>query len=129
MLLSVNATANPTAEWVAQQITEAFPCDQTPRCLLRDGDGVYGTIFSRRLPAIGIRDRPVAPHSPWQNGYVERYIGSIGRECLDHDVILGEAHLRRALYEYAKYCNAARTLLVLARIIHDGWRAWSKPLI
>jgi transposase InsO family protein len=115
LLVLVNVTANPTAEWVARQITEAFPWDQAPRYLLRDRDSVYGTIFKRRLRAMGIRDRPIAPRSPWQNGHVERLIGSIRRECLDHVVVLGEAHLRRVLTEYANYYNAARTHLALGR--------------
>jgi transposase InsO family protein len=76
-----NATTNPTAEWIARQITEAFPCDQAPRYLLRDRDRSYGAAVRRRLQAMGIRDHPTAPRSPWQNGHVERLIGSIRREC------------------------------------------------
>jgi transposase InsO family protein len=83
-------TAHPTAEWVAQQMTEAFPWDTAPRYLVRDRDAVYGHVVRRRLRALGIRDRPTAPRSPWQNAYVERLIGSIRRECLDHMIVLGE---------------------------------------
>ena len=82
-------TANPTAEWIAQQISEAFPWDEAPRYLVRDRDTSYGAAVTRRLQAMGIRDRPITPHSPWQNGHVERLIGSIRRECLDHVVVLG----------------------------------------
>ena len=108
-LVWVNVTAHPTAEWIARQITEAFPWDQAPRYLIRDRDSVYGGAFVRRLSAIGIRDHPIAPRSPWQNAYVERLIGTIRRECLDHVVVWGEAHLRRFLIAYAYYYNHART--------------------
>jgi transposase InsO family protein len=108
-LMWVNVTANPTAEWIAQQITEAFPWDQAPHHLLRDRDGFYGAAVIRRLQAMGIRDHPIAPRSPWQNGHVERLIGSIRRDCLDHVIVFGEAHLRRTLAEYATYYNKLRT--------------------
>jgi transposase InsO family protein len=94
-LVWINVTANPTADWIARQITEAFPWDHAPRYLIRDRDASYGHAVMRRLAAMGIRDRPTAPRSPWQNGHAERLIGSIRRECLDHVVILGEAHLRQ----------------------------------
>jgi len=97
------------AEWIAQQITEAFPWNEAPRYLIRDQDGIYGTIVRRRLRAMGIRDKPVAPGSPWQNGYVERLIGTIRRECVDHLIVFGEAHLRRIVREYAAYYNGVRT--------------------
>src|SRR5258707_11264972 len=77
-LVWINVTTNPTAEWVARQITEAFPWDEAPRCMIRDRDRVYGTVVTRRLRAMGIRDKPIAPSSPWQNGFAERLIGSIG---------------------------------------------------
>jgi transposase InsO family protein len=91
----INVTTNPTAEWVARQITEAFPWDEAPDYMIRDRDRIYGTLVRRRLRAMGIRDKPIAPASPWQNGFVERLIGSIRRECADHVIVLGEAHLRR----------------------------------
>jgi transposase InsO family protein len=108
-LVWINVTANPTAEWVARQITEAFPWNEAPRYLIRDRDRIYGSVVRRRLRAMGIRDKPTAPASPWQNGFVERLIGSIRRECVDHIIILGEAHLRRILRSYACYYNGIRT--------------------
>jgi transposase InsO family protein len=108
-LVWINVTSNPTAEWVARQITEAFPWDGAPRYMIRDRDRIYGAVVTRRLRAMGIRDKPIAPASPWQNGFAERLIGSIRRECLDHVVVLGEAHLRRILKSYAAYYNCVRT--------------------
>ena len=96
-LVWISVTANPTAEWVARQITEAFPWDEAPHYLIRDRDRIYGSIVTRRLRAMGLRDKPTAPASPWQNGFAERLIGSIRRECLDHIIVLGEMHLRRVL--------------------------------
>lgn len=114
-LVWINVTANPTADWIARQITEAFPWDQAPQYLIRDRDASYGYLVTRRLAAMGIRDRPTALRSPWQNGHIERLIGSIRRECLDHVAVLGEAHLRRALGAYANYYNRARPHLALAK--------------
>jgi transposase InsO family protein len=108
-LIWINVTTHSTAEWIARQITEAFPWSEAPRHLLRDRDRIYGTIVTRRLHAMGIRDKPIAPASPWQNGFAERLIGSIRRECLDHLVVLSEAHLRRILQAYARYYNKIRT--------------------
>ncbi|MDI4238281.1 integrase core domain-containing protein [Bradyrhizobium sp. Arg237L] len=112
-LVLINITRNPTAEWVARQITEAFPWDEAPKYLIRDRDRIYGSLVTRRLRAMGIRDKPVAPASPWQNGLAERLIGSIRRECLGHIIVLGEVHLRRVLKSYARYYNAMRTHLAL----------------
>jgi transposase InsO family protein len=108
-LVWINVTTNPTAEWIARQVTEAFPWNEAPLYLIRDRDRIYGTIVTRRLHAMGIRDKPIAPASPWQNGFAERLIGSIRRECLDHLVVLSEAHLRRILQVYARYYNKIRT--------------------
>jgi transposase InsO family protein len=108
-LVWINVTANPTAEWVARQITEAFPWNEAPRYLIRDRDRIYGSDVTRRLRSMGIRDKPLAPASPWQNGFAVRLIGSIRRECLDHIVIFGDAHLRRILRSYARYYNDIRT--------------------
>ena len=107
-LVSINVTAHPTAEWIAQQITEAFPWNEVPRYLVRDRDGIYGAAVTRRLRAMGIRDKPIAPGSPWQNTYAERLIGTIRRECLDHMIVFGEAHLRWILGKYAAYYNVSR---------------------
>ena len=112
-LISLTVTTNPTAEWIARQITEAFPWDEAPKYLIRDRDASYGHALTRRLAAMGIRDHPTAPRSPWQNGHAERLIGSIRRECLDHIVVFGEAHLRRILFAYADYYNEVRTHLSL----------------
>ena len=106
-------TANPTAEWTAQQITEAFPWDEAPRFLIRDRHCTYGQAFRDRVTAMGIEDLPTAPRSSWQNGYVERIIGSVRRECLDHIIALDERHLRRTLNSYFAYYNKARTHLAL----------------
>jgi transposase InsO family protein len=108
-LVWINVAPHPTAEWIARQITEAFPWNEVPRYLIRDRDQVYGAAATRRLKAMGIRDKPIAPGSPWQNGFAERLIGSIRRECVDHIVVLGERHLRRVLKSYARYYNETRT--------------------
>jgi len=108
-LVWINVTANPTDEWIARQLTEAFPWDGAPRYLIRDRDQIYGSIVTSRIRAMGIRDKPTAPTSPWQNGFAERLIGSIRRECVDYFIVLGEAHLRRMLRTYAGYYNDIRT--------------------
>lgn len=95
-----NVTDSPTAIWTARQIVQAFPWNTAPRFLLRDRDGIYGPEFRRTVMNLRIEDTQIASHAPWQNPYVERPIGSIRRECLDHVIILSEKHLRRALREY-----------------------------
>jgi len=114
-LLWIEVTRHPTAEWLARQITEAFPWSSAPAYLVRDNDGAYGHVFTRRLRAMGIRDRPISPRSPWQNGHTERLIGTLRRECLDRMLIFGEQHLRRVLASYAAYYNQARTHLALQK--------------
>jgi len=106
-------TTNPTAQWTAQQITEAFPWSDPPRYIIRDNDSIYGQIFRDRLEAMNIQDVRTAPRSPWQNAYAERVIGSVRRECLDHIVIKNEKHLRRILNSYFSYYNRSRTHLSL----------------
>jgi len=101
-------TNNPTAEWIASQVTDAFPWDEARRHLLRDRAGAFGPAYTRRIRAMGIRDHPTAPRSPWQNAYVERLIGSIRREALDHLIVFDEAQLRRVLNNYASYYNQIR---------------------
>ena len=112
-ILWIGTTSHPSAEWIAHQLTEAFGWDEAPRYIIRDRDRAYGDIVVRRLRAMGIRDRPTAPRSPWQNGYCERLIGSIRRDCLDHVVVFGERHLRHLLRSYANYYNQTRTHLAL----------------
>ena len=108
-LVWINVTTNPTAEWVARQITEAFPWDGAPRYMIRDRDRIYGSVVTRRLRAMGIRDKPTAPASPWQNGFAERLIGSIRRECVDHIVCPGRGASRQILKSFALYYNNFRT--------------------
>jgi transposase InsO family protein len=114
-LLWFEVTRHPTAEWLARQITEAFPWSSAPAYLVRDNDHAYGDVFKSRVRAMGIRDRPISPRSPWQNAYVERLIGTVRRECLDRMLIFGESHLRRVLASYAAYYNQARTHLALQK--------------
>jgi transposase InsO family protein len=114
-LLWFAVTRQATAEWLAQQIVEAFPWDTAPTYLVRDNDGAYGQAFTRRIRAMGIRDRPISPRSPWQNPYVERLIGTLRRDCLDHVLIFGEQHLRRVLTLYSLYYNETRTHLGLSK--------------
>ena len=108
-LVWVNLTPNPTGVWIARQVTEAFPWDEAPRYLIHDRDRVYSATVTHRLRAAGIRDKPIAPGSPWQNGFAQRLIGSIRRECSDHIVALGEGHLLRILQSYAQCYNELRT--------------------
>jgi putative transposase len=104
-----SVTKHPTAEWTTQQVVDAFPWDEAPRYLLRDRDRVYGTSFRRRVRHMGIEEVLIAPRSPWQNPYVERLVGIIRRECLDHVIVLQERHLRRLLTSYFSYYHAWRT--------------------
>src|SRR5712671_7873768 len=114
-LLWFAVTRNPTAEWLAQQIVEAFPWGTAPTYVIRDNDRAYGQAFQRRIRAMGIRDRPISPRSPWQNPYVERLIGTLWRDCLDHVLIFGERHLRGVLTLYSLYYNETRTHLGLGK--------------
>jgi hypothetical protein len=114
-LLWFAVTRNPTAEWLARQITEAFPWDTAPKYLVRDNDRAFGAGFKDRIRAMGIRDRPTSFRSPWQNGHVERLVGSTRRECTDHVIVFNEAHLRRILSKYAYYYNKVRTHLALGK--------------
>jgi hypothetical protein len=98
-------TAHSTAEWIANQVTEACGSEQASCYLIRDRDAAYGDV----------RDRPTSPRSPWQNAYAERLLGSIRRQCLDHVVVLGERHLRHLVLCYMKYCNGTRTHLPLEK--------------
>jgi hypothetical protein len=111
-IISIRVTDHPTAQWIARQIADALPWDEVPRYLIRDRDAAYGHAVRRKSQAMGIRDRPTAPRSPWQNTYAERLVGSIRRECLDHIIVLSEAHLRHILKAYASYYNNARTTFI-----------------
>jgi len=115
-----NVTELPTARWTAQQIVDAFPNDSAPSYLLRDRDHVYGDQFRHRVKGMQIEEVITAPHSPWQNPFVERLIGSIRRECLNHVLVLGERHLRRILARYFEYYHRARTHLSLDKDTPDG---------
>jgi transposase InsO family protein len=114
-IVHFNITEHPTAQWTAQQIVEAFPFDTAPRYLLRDRDNIFGERFRRRVRSLGIDDVRTAPHSPWQNPYVERLIGSIRRECLNHLIVCNARHLKRLLRSYFIYYHDARTHLALAK--------------
>jgi hypothetical protein len=118
----VGVTPSPTADWIARQVSEACGWEPVPDYLVHDRDRVYGEAFTRRIRAMGIRDRPTAPRSPWQNGYSERLIGSIRRECLDHVIIICERHLRHILRSYQQYYNDTRTHLSLAKDSPDEIR-------
>src|ERR1700716_3843468 len=134
-VLWLGVTAHPTAEWISHQLTEAYGWKVAPRYIIRDRDAVYGDVFIRRLRAMGIRDRPAAARSPWQNGYCERAIGSIRRECLDHVVVFGKRHLRHLLRSYTTYYNAARTHLSVSkdapspRTVHSVGRILPTPFL
>jgi transposase InsO family protein len=110
-----NVTAHPTARWTGQQIVEAFPYDDAPRFMLRDRDGIYGVDFRERVKHMRIEEVIIAFRSSWQSPYVERLIGSIRRECLNHLIVFNEAHLRRILTRYFTYYHESRTHLSLER--------------
>jgi putative transposase len=114
-IIHFNVTHNPTQAWLAHQMTEAFPWDSAPRYLLRDRDASYGPAFRDRVRVMGIKEVVTAPRSPWQNAYVERLIGSIRRECLDHIIVFDEHHLRGVLSRYFQYHQRTRTHLSLAK--------------
>ena len=108
-----NVTQHPTAVWAAQQIIEAFPEDRAPRFMVRDRDGIYGDSFTSRVEGMGIEQILIAPRSPWQNGYVERVIGSVRHECLNHVIVFNDNHLRRLLKNYFRYYHESRKHLSL----------------
>jgi transposase InsO family protein len=112
-VIHFNVTEHPTAAWTSQQIVEAFPWDTAPRYLLRDRDSIYGVVFQQRVWHMGIDEVVIAPRSPWQNLYVERLIGSMRRDCLDHIIILHTRHLKRVLSNYFSYYHVWRTHLSL----------------
>jgi len=112
-IVHIDVTDAPTAQWTAQQLVQAFPGDTAPQYLLRDRDAVYGVAFSHRAQSLGIQEVKIAPRAPWQNPSVERLIGTLRRECLDHVVVLNHTHLRRVPDAYLAYYHRARTHLSL----------------
>ena len=115
VLLHVNATRHPTAAWTAQQMVEALgPDSATVRRVIRDRDGIYGAAFDRRIRNLGLQQLRIAPRSPWQNGYAERFVGTLRRELLDHLVVVSERKLLRAIRAYVAYSNEDRPHLALA---------------
>jgi len=113
VVVHFNVTPNPTAAWTAQQVVEAFPEETIPRFLIRDRDSIYGEFFRQRIKHMGIEQVVIAFRSPWQSPYVERIIGSIRRECVDHVIVLNERHLRRILTDYFHYYHHVRPHLSL----------------
>jgi putative transposase len=122
-----NVAGNPTAKWTAQQIVEACPWDTSPKFLLRDRDGIYGDRFQKRVENMGIKEIKTAPRSPWQNPYLERLIGSIRRDCLDHMIVLNTEHLRSILSAYLDYYHNDRTHLSLGKDTPFGRSIQRKP--
>jgi hypothetical protein len=118
-LITISVTTNPTAQWIAGQVTDAFFWDEAPSHLIRDRDGIFGPAYTLRTRSMGIRDHPTAPRSPWQNGHVEGLIGSIRHECLDHLVVFDEAQLRRVLKNYASYYTQVRSVFFRIRRYKD----------
>src|SRR5215472_1448190 len=114
-ILHFNVTAHPTAQWTGQQLREAFPFEQVPRYLLRDRDAIFGEEFQRQVTDMGIQEVLSTPRSPWQRAYVERVIGSLRRECLDHVIVFHEPSLRRILASYFQYYHRSRTHLSLEK--------------
>jgi putative transposase len=113
LIIHFNVTSHPAAEWTSQQLLQAFPYDSAPQFIIRDRDCIYGDAVQRRLKDLGIQQVLTAPRSPWQTPYVERLIGSIRRECLDHIVAINEAFLRATLRSYFSYYHASRCHLAL----------------
>ena len=114
-IIHFNVTANPNSEWTSLQLIQAFPFDSAPRFLIRDRDGIYGLKVPDMLKTLGVEQVVISPRSPWQNGFCERVIGSIRRECLDHIIVLNDRHLRRVLKEYFAYYHESRTHLGLEK--------------
>lgn len=125
-IVHFGVTAHPTAEWTAQQMREAFPWDSAPRYLLRDRDKIFGKAFVDQIRAQGIKQVLSAPRSPWQRAYVERLIGSIRRECLDHVLVFGERSLHRMFGSYADYYHRWRTHLALGKDAPEPRRTQSQ---
>ena len=119
-IVHFNVTSSPTAEWTSLQLTQTFPFDTAPRFLIRDRDGIYGKKVLDTLKAVDIQQIVTSRKSPWQNGYCERVIGSIRRECLDHIIVLNHWHLRKILRQYIDYFHESRTHLGLEKDCPDS---------
>lgn len=119
-VIHFNVTANPSPNWTSLQILQAFPFDSAPQYLIRDRDKIYGHKVPDTLQALGVEQVVIAPRSPWQNGFCERFIGSVRRECLDHIIVLNRKHLRRVLKEYFAYYHGSRTHLGLEKDTPDS---------
>jgi transposase InsO family protein len=127
-ILQLGVTAHPTAQWTGQRLAEALPWDSHVRFLIRDRDGVYGYEFRSRARSLGLRPAVTARASPWQNGYCERVIGTLRRECLDHVIAVNERQVQRVLDDYRRYYNRTRTHLSLKKDAPDG-RAVASPAL
>ena len=114
-IVHFHVTTHPTSEWTARQIIQAFPFDSAPKYLIRDRDGIYGFDVRRAILFLGLKEKVISARSPWQNGYCERVVGTIKRECLNHMIIFGEAHARRVLKKYFEYYHDDRTHLGLEK--------------
>ena len=125
-IIHFNVTTRPTAEWTALQLFQAFPYDTAPRFLVRDRDGIYGSEVVAALEAMGIEQKMISAQSPWQNGYCERVVGTLKRECLNHMVVFNERHARRIIRDYLEYYHGSRTHLGLEKDAPDG-RAVEPP--
>ena len=121
-IVHIRVTAHPTAEWTTQQLREAFPWDRVPRYLLRDRDRIFGHEFTAQVNALGIKQILSAPRAPWQRAYVERLIGSIRRECLNHVIVLNECSLHRTLTVFSSYYHIWRPHLSLGKDAPQGRR-------
>ena len=116
-IVHFNVTAHPTAEWTAQQLREAFPFEQVPKYLLRDRDRIFGTNFTKHVEELGIEELLSAPRSPWQRAYIERVIGSIRRECLNHMIVFNGGSLFRHVQSFVEYYHESRTHLPWRRTL------------
>jgi putative transposase len=114
-VLHFNVTRHPTAEWTAQQVVESCPLGLPGRFLIRDNDRIYGTEFRDRVDGLGLRQIRTAFRSPWQNGFAERWISSLRRDCLDHLIAINESQLRRVIRSYVDYYHEDRTHLGLEK--------------
>ena len=119
-IVHINVTDQPTAEWTTLQLYQAFPYDTAPRFLVRDRDGIYGGAVVRALELMGIQEKVITARSPWQNGYCERIVGTLKRECPNHVIVFNEQHARQILRRYLEYYHGSRTHLGLGKDTPDG---------